>query len=380
METLNVLVVDDEPGMRMGIARALERFVVSLPEIEAEIGFATQAAEDGAATRRLLAQHPVDLLLLDHKLPDTTGLDLLKELDPAHRDGMLTIMITAHASLDTAVCAIKQGAYDFLAKPFTPAELRETVTKGARAIIMARKARELARERNRIRFEFIRVLAHELQSPLGAVQGYLELLRDDGGARDPASARDMVERSLIRTEQMKKLIVDLLDITRIESGQMPRTMETVDLLGATRTAFENAATEARYRKIRLRTRNHGTTLQMPAVPAEVQMLLNNLVSNAVKYNREEGEVTVTLTDLDDRIKIEVQDTGIGLTDDERGRLFREFSRIRNAKTRHILGSGLGLSIVKKITDLYEGEVKVDSRPDHGSTFTVILEKPTDGLR
>lgn len=377
METLNVLIVDDEPGMRMGIRRALDRFVLSLPDIETRVGFRPQVAGDGAGARKVLQQQSVDLVLLDHKLPDTTGLDLLNEFNPTRATDMITIMVTAHASLDTAVNAIKRGAYDFLAKPFTPLELRETVGKGARALIMARKARELARERRRVRFEFIRVLGHELQSPLGAIQGYLELLRDGAASRDPESARMMVERSLVRTDQMRKLIADLLDMTRIESGRMQRSLQAVNVYEAARVALENVAAEAARRHIRLHPIHATGTMQITAVPDEIQMLLNNLVSNAVKYNRDEGSVSVRLTDLGDRIKIEVQDSGIGLTDDERGRLFEEFSRIRNAKTRHILGSGLGLSIVRKIVDLYAGEITVRSAPDHGSTFSVLLAKSRD---
>ncbi len=374
MEILNVLVVDDEQGMRMGVERALQNFVVPLPDIETEIGFRTQSAPDGATARRMLNETNFDLLLLDHKLPDMTGLDILNELDPERHAGVLSIMITAYASLDTAVTAIKHGAYDFLAKPFTPAELREATAKGARTIIMARKARELARERRRVRFEFIRVLAHELQSPLGAVHGYLELLRDGVMTEEPETAYDMIVRSLIRTEQMSKLIGDLLDMTRIESGHMQRTMETVDLRAVAKAALENVATDAAQRNISLPPITAAGSACIMAVHTEMVMLLNNLISNAVKYNRDGGSVTVKITDTDDRIRIDVQDTGIGMTPEETLRLFHEFSRIRNAKTRHILGSGLGLSIVKKIAELYDGDVHAVSAADQGSTFTVLLRK------
>ncbi len=376
METLNVLIVDDEPGMRMGVQRALERFVVPLPDIETQVGFRLQSAADGVTARRWLAETDVDLMLLDHKLPDMTGLDILANLDSTRHANLLTIMITAYASLETAVTAIKCGAYDFLAKPFTPAELRETVTKGARALVMARKARELASERRRVRFEFIRVLAHELQSPLGAVQGYLEILRDGALAGDPAAARTMIDRSLLRTEQMSKLIVDLLDMTSIESGRMERSIEPVDLRAVAAAALENMAPDAARRGILLTPITATPAVQLPAVRTEMTMLLNNLISNAVKYNRDGGRVEVDLEDLGDRVRIEVHDSGIGMTAEETVKLFQEFSRIRNDHTRHILGSGLGLSIVKKIAALYDGEVSAKSVPEHGSDFCVILNKKT----
>jgi signal transduction histidine kinase len=107
---------------------------------------------------------------------------------------------------------------------------------------------------------------------------------------------------------------------------------------------------------------------------ELEIILNNLISNAVKYNRENGDVFVSLKDLAGKIQIKVKDTGIGMTTEESAQLFQEFVRIKNTKTKNITGSGLGLSIVKKLVELSEGEVAVESTPDMGSTFTVIFPK------
>jgi two-component system, sensor histidine kinase and response regulator len=111
---------------------------------------------------------------------------------------------------------------------------------------------------------------------------------------------------------------------------------------------------------------------MVADRGEIEMILNNLISNAIKYNREGGRVDVRLTREADRLTIAVADTGIGLTPEEAGRLFGEFVRIRNEKTQNILGSGLGLSIVKKLASLYGGDATVTSQSGVGSTFTVVL--------
>ena len=107
---------------------------------------------------------------------------------------------------------------------------------------------------------------------------------------------------------------------------------------------------------------------------ELAIVLNNLVSNAVKYNRPGGTVDVTLSGNAEAVTLSVADTGIGMTPEETGRLFAEFSRIKNAKTRDILGSGLGLSIVKKLVTLYDGTVRVESTPDVGTTFTATLPR------
>jgi signal transduction histidine kinase len=105
---------------------------------------------------------------------------------------------------------------------------------------------------------------------------------------------------------------------------------------------------------------------------EIDMLLNNLLTNSVKYNKTGGRVTLALRDQPGQITIEVADTGIGMSADEVSKLFADFYRVRNEKTRDILGSGLGLSIVRKLAQLYGGDVTVRSEPDVGSTFTVVL--------
>ncbi|HWT83052.1 MAG TPA: response regulator, partial [Candidatus Methylomirabilis sp.] len=171
-DKLRVLVVDDEPGMRLGIERALRNFSVHLPDVNGLVSFAVESVDSGEAALAKIESSPPDILLLDHKLPGMTGLDVLNELAEA-KPQVLTIMITAFASLDTAIAATKRGAYDFLAKPFTPEEVKAAVRKAAKHLILQRQARRLAEEKRQIRFQFISVLGHELKAPLGAIEGYL---------------------------------------------------------------------------------------------------------------------------------------------------------------------------------------------------------------
>jgi two-component system, sensor histidine kinase and response regulator len=284
---------------------------------------------------------------------------------------MLTIMITAYASIETAVSATKRGAYDFLAKPFTPDELKSTIRKAAARLILAKQARKLAEEKQRVRFEFIRVLAHELKSPLNAVTGYLELIKKQTLGDRVADYDEMIGRSLHRIDGMNKLIHDLLDLTRIESGKAVRQLGTVNLLAAAQAAADGLQAEAAARDIAIRVHADGDA-SLVADAGEIEMLLNNLISNAVKYNRDGGSVDVTIACHASRATIVVADTGIGMPADEVGRIFDEFVRIKSDQTNHIPGSGLGLSIVKKLVQLYDGEVRVESQPQVGTTFTIVL--------
>lgn len=372
VETLHILVVDDEPGMRMGVSRALRDFTVRLPDLNGEVRFAVDQAETGEIALEKIADSPPDILLLDHKLPGISGLDVLDRIFPQYPD-VLTIMVTAYASLDMAVRATKRGAYDFLAKPFTPEELKSAVRKAAGRVIVSRQARKLAAEKRQVRFQFISVLAHELKAPLAAIEGYLHILKDHSIGQDPAAYDHMLERCLIRSEHMRKMVTDLLDLTRIESGQKRRELTEVDVREVARTAIDTVAPVAAQQHVTVNLHAQ-EPVKLTADRGEVEIILNNLVSNAVKYNRPAGQVDVTLARGDGKITITVADTGIGMTNDECAKLFNDFVRIKNDKTRNILGSGLGLSIVKKLALLYGGDATVTSQPDVGSTFTVVLNQ------
>jgi two-component system, sensor histidine kinase and response regulator len=372
METLRILVVDDEIGIRLGVERVLRGFRARMPDLEGEVGFEVAQAETGEDALALVAQAAPDILLLDHKLPGISGIEVLETLGQQPRD-LLTVMITAYATIETAVSATRRGAYDFLAKPFTPDELKSTVYKAARHLLLQREARRLQQEKRQVRFQFISVLAHELKAPLAAVEGYLQLLQGGVVEANTPKFDEVVGRSLVRIDGMRKLITDILDLTRIESGQKKREFAQVDVRAVAQRAVETASPAAAAARITVSLHCDGP-LMLRADAGELEIVLNNLVSNAVKYNREEGRVDLTLRDDGDSVTVVVADTGIGMSAEETARLFGEFVRIKNAKTRDIVGTGLGLSIVKKIAELYGGDATVESTPDVGTTFTVMLRK------
>jgi two-component system, sensor histidine kinase and response regulator len=370
METMKVLVVDDEPGIRTGVIRVLRGFTMLVPEIGKQVQFDIAQAESAEQALETIQSNTPHILLLDNKLPGISGLELLERIVDMNLD-MLTIMITAYASIETAVRATKQGAYDFLPKPFTPAELKNTVRKAAEHRVVAMHAKELAAEKRKVRFQFISVLGHELKAPINAIDGYMHILRDGTAANDPKMTEQIVQRCLVRTEYMRKMIADLLDLTRIESGEKKREMVEIDLAAEAKNAIETMTPDASKRGISFELHHEGP-VTLVADRAEMNIVLNNLVSNAVKYNKDGGRVAIALKREADHVEVRVADTGIGMSKEESARLFNEFVRIKNARTKDILGSGLGLSILKKIAALYSGDISVDSTPDVGTTFTITL--------
>ena len=368
LETLRILVTDDEEGMRLGVARVLERYVATFDDLDAQVRYESSTAATGEEALEQIDQSPPDLLLLDYKLPGASGLDVLRTLQ--QQDALpLTVMITAYASLHTAIDATKSGAFDFLPKPFTPEELKASIRKASRHLLLQRRVRDVEEERRRARFELISVVAHELKAPLAAIEGYLNLLDEDDQNAD--TRRRWYRRCRSRLEGMRKLVFDLLDLTRIESGHRTRELVALDLIAVATSAVDAVVPVARQRSIELRL-DAPDVLSFTADRSELEVMFSNLLSNAVKYNREGGSVTVTIRDDPEGVRIDVADTGIGIAPADLEKLFREFVRLRTPETRAIEGSGLGLSILKRLATLYGGTVSVDSTPGRGSTFTVIL--------
>jgi two-component system, sensor histidine kinase and response regulator len=366
-QVLKVAMVDDEEALCSIVKRILNKMRVCVEDVGVEVTFNTSLFNTGEHFLESVGTGAdYDLLLLDLKLPGMNGLEILAELSKQGKMP-LTVMITAYATFEAAVQATKLGAYDFLAKPFSPEELRYTVRKATDQLILSREARRLAEEKRQVRFNFISVLSHELKAPLNAIEGYLKILQSD----EPPERRPMIDRSLLRLDGMRKLIFDLLDLTRIESGQKARAFSNVEVRDIAQRTIDLFSAEAADRQI-------GITLRSPkpvpllADPSEIEIVLNNLVSNAVKYNKDSGSVTVSLEHRNDEVRIQVADTGIGLTPEEAAKLFTEFVRIKNEDTFKILGSGLGLSTVRKLAQMYGGDATVKSEKGKGSIFTVTL--------
>jgi two-component system sensor histidine kinase/response regulator len=375
MSNLHVAILTPETAVRQGIRRTLTPFTVPAPEGDGVVGFTFEEFAYGRDAIDWLTEHKPDLLLLDQRIPDLGWTVVLTEVRK-HEDVRI-IMLTSLDAMATAIEATRQGADDFLPKPFTPADLKHAVRKAATHLLLARRARELEAERKNVRFEFIRVLGHELKAPISAVAGYLYLLRDKTLGNEIEKYDAPVERSLDRLEQMRKLIIDLLDMTRLESGQKRRELGPVHMNAAVGDARELVSVAAGERNITF-TCHVPDDLWITADRGEIDMMLNNLISNAVKYNRDEGEVIVDVTYTRGVMTVAVTDTGFGMTEEEAGKLFGEFVRLKGARQRNIAGSGLGLSILKRLTQLYGGDVSVKSQPDVGSTFTAVLKVQASG--
>ncbi|HCM59440.1 MAG TPA: hypothetical protein DIS74_03525 [Bacteroidales bacterium] len=370
MAQLKILVVDDEPGIRSGVHRILGNFHVTYPFMDEDYTFNILEAATGEEGIEIIDREMPDILLLDNKLPGIQGVEVLEYVRKKNYD-IVVAMITSYASIDVAVRAHNDGAIDFIPKPFTPQELKASIEQITKQQYLRRITHKLKVEGRKVRFQFLSVLSHEMKAPLNAIEGYLKMMqeRQMGDSLDEYSSA--IERSLQRIDSMRHLIMDLLDFTKVSFERHVEKMQNVNLKELVSMAVVTVSPYAIHKDIQFVTEVKGCET-IWADPNDFEIIMNNLVSNAVKYNKPGGTVTVTVECNDNEFTLSVADTGIGMNSDEREILFEEFSRIKNDKTRNISGSGLGLSIVKKVVELYHGVINVESAPDKGSVFTVII--------
>jgi two-component system sensor histidine kinase/response regulator len=285
------------------------------------------------------------------------------------------MMITSYASLELAIKATNNGAYNFVPKPFTPQELKTAMESIIKHLYLKRMTRKLQHEGKQIRFQFLSVLSHELKSPINAVEGYLRIMQERQVGTNLDDYQVMIERSLERIKGMRTLIMDLLDLTKLESGRKNRELQDIDLTEVARMARDTFLPMSIQKNVHMYLDSNPENVNLKADSEDMDIVFNNLISNAVKYNKDNGEVHIYIKGNDQDVQIEVSDTGIGMTEEEAGKLFHEFVRIKNSKTKNITGSGLGLSITKKIVEeVYHGSINVHSAPDQGTTFTIVLPR------
>ena len=377
MAVLKVLVIDDEPGIRSGVSRILNNFNVNYPFMDEDYTFEVIEAPTGEEGISVIDRSRPDIALLDNKLPGMQGVEVLEYIRNKKYD-IVVAMITSYASLDVAVKAHRFGATDFIPKPFTPQELKSSIENIAKQLYLKRITNKLNEEGRKVRYQFLSVLSHELKAPLNAVEGYLRMMQERQSGDRIDDYETPIERSLQRIQGMRNLIMDLLDFTKIRFERKEEKIEEVNLADIASGAIVTAQPSAIQMEVTVDLIIRSDTIIM-ADPTDMEIIFNNLVSNSVKYNKTGGKAEIILDSDEDDVIIAFSDTGIGIKDSDKENLFDEFTRIRNEKTRNISGSGLGLSIVKKVVELYNGTIRVESKPDIGTTFTIRLPKKSSTL-
>jgi signal transduction histidine kinase len=381
-----LLVVDDE-----------ENIILTISEVLRLEGYEVDVAASGSGAVALLERGPeYDLVLTDLHMDEGDGLSLLQEVR-ARAPLTIVVVLTGFAAVESAIAALRHGAYDYLTKPCIIAELIHTVGRGIehrRLLLSERAARkgleelnrelesrveertaELSRvnrelvEANRMKDIFLATLSHELRTPLTPVLGWVNLLRS-GAASDPSmltQGLDAIERN---ARLQARLVDDLLDISRIVSGKLRIEWEPVDLCAVVGLATEPVRADASAREIKLAVELPDCPLVVQGAPLRLQQVVWNLLSNAVKFTPRGGRVGVRVWREGTEARVEVSDTGIGIGPEFLPHVFESFRQADGSTTRQYGGLGLGLAIVRALAELHGGWVVAESEGEgRGSRFT-----------
>ncbi len=298
------------------------------------------------------------------EMPIPAGLTVVEMVRAPELREVLTRVLTTGESLKRRMeLPATERVFEVQAAPLTSGAAR-----GAIAIL--HDITDLERL-ERVRRDFVANVSHELRTPLTAIRGYAETLLE-GALEDQENNRRFLEIIKSHSLRLNNIASDLLTLSELEGGRSRSEPEPISLRGAVESALRTVESEARLRGVTVAC---GTIedAQVLGDRLQIEQALVNLLDNAVKFNRPAGEVRLEVAPAgEDRVRITIADTGIGIPHDDLPRIFERFYRVDKARSRDVGGTGLGLSIVKHIVERMNGTVSVESQLGKGSTFTLIL--------
>lgn len=357
-----VLVIDDEESMRDSCSLIL-----------AKDGFQPETAENGIIGLEKVQDVKPDIVLIDLKMPGISGfevLDKIKEYDP----GIISIVITGYATVESAVEAMKKGAYDFLPKPFSPDQLRIIIKRGLERRRLILETESLRREKKLIEENFITMVSHQLRSPLGTIAQYFEVILGGMVGKIEPRQEEMLVKARNRLKSLMGLINDWLDMARMNKGQIVDRLKPLSLKEVLEDIMEFMQPSAQKENVQLELVPYSGKDRIQGDDETLKQVFSNLITNAIKYNKPNGTIKVSMEETEHSVAVRVEDTGIGIPEEHVNYIFDQFYRIKKNEKKKSRGTGLGLSIAKKIVEAHEGTIKVSSEPGKGSTFTVFLPK------
>jgi two-component system sensor histidine kinase/response regulator len=354
LERPRVLVIDDEEVIRDACSQVLMAQ-----------GSIIHAVESGDAGLKILSEFRPDVVLVDLKMPGMSGIQVLEEI--GNLDGTIVkIVITGYASIESAVDAMKKGAFDFICKPFSPDDIRRVVSRALqeRRLILENEA--LKQIQDRTRRNMTSLVSHELRAPLAATVQYLEVILADIAGPLSEELRDMLSRCSLRLREMLEMIGRWLNLATFDPTSMAANFVPVNLAEVAEQSIEILTPMAREREVTLTQEKGGEMHLVKGNKGALTEVLNNLISNAIKYNKPGGYVKVTFCSQEQEVTVEIKDNGIGIEQAHIGRIFEEFYRVDGRRDAPVKGHGLGLSIAKKLVEAHWGLIDLESELGEGT--------------
>jgi len=230
------------------------------------------------------------------------------------------------------------------------------------------------KELDQMKSEFVDMVSHELRSPLSSIRQKLSLIVDGFTGDINDEQKQIVNRVQHRIDGLIGMISNLLDLSRIEAGRLVQQKERIELPEIIDGVVELMTQEVEEKGLKFEVTIDAQLFPIHADRQSMETVVTNLVSNAVKYNREGGKVSIGAQNRGEFIELIVADSGVGIAKENLPRIFDKFYRIRSDYTRKVVGSGIGLPLVKAIIEAHFGTITVESKSEKGTTFTVLLPR------
>ena len=372
-----LLIVDDE-----------ERNIRLLKALLAPQNYNLREAVNGEEALRRIGENPPDMILLDVMMPGIDGFEVCRFLKQDEKTKTIpVILVTALSEKQHRVQALEAGADDFISKPVDQTELTVRVKSLLRIKsyqdeisdklleIAAKNARLM--ELEKVKDGLSHMIIHDLRNPLTAISTYLQLAAMDAGNL-PAPLKERMDRCLFFCQELERMIQNLLDISKMEEGKMPLTLESFDLSGMVAEVLERFTPMVKEKKIALSFSGNGDPPQIPLDRSILKRVMANLVDNAIRYTPKGGAIAVTLDSAagEESLCLSVKDNGSGLPVEYHQKVFDKFEQVRLKKNGERAGSsGLGLAFCKIAVEAHGGRIWVESEGlGKGCTFRVLLPK------
>jgi len=296
---------------------------------------------------------------------------VLLGLDPEETDALIT---GTPASTLLQLEPAGQGEPLVIRVTFSPIHRREIGITGTIAVLQDVTEQE---EMEASRREFVANVSHELRTPLTTIKSYAEAL-DDGAMTEPQLGERFIGVIRNETERMIRLVTDLLHLSRLDSNEAPLRMQTVDVVEMLEDVADRFSFQMQQKHIEYQVQVEDGITQVVVDRDQMDQVLDNLVSNALKYTPEGGSIRMEGVKRDGLLSISVQDTGMGIPKKDLDRIFERFYRVDKARSRNMGGTGLGLSIAREIVKAHGGDIHLESEVDQGTRATFTLPMPGEG--
>ncbi len=351
-EPVKLLIIDDEDI----VLKSCKKILSKRDDLD------IRTALSGDEALEMVNNEQFHIVITDLKMPGTGGMEVLKTLKK-EKPGITVIIFTGYATVETAREALKNGAFDYIPKPFTPEELRDIVDN-------AIKSRESESDTQML--DLMAIVSHELKSPVSVVHTTAETLyKGYFGNLDPQQQKT-IETILRNCEYLEDIIRNYIDLSKMEIDDMKSFQKRINLIADVIDPIIKIPEHVKNNKnIRINT-DFEVEPEVYGDENLLKIVVTNYVNNAIKYGKPDTEVIIRVTQEGDSFIFSVNNEGVGIPAEDMDKLFNKFSRLKQKGTEGVKGSGLGLYICRKIIEKHKGEVWAESEYGEWVTFYFSL--------